>query len=180
MGSASMSGILQDMLKKNLRRKFFFEPQYSSEYVLYDNTSYFATANNQDLSLNYFTVCFKDRVVYPAGYVIRSVYDNGYLRGWDLLGSIDGNKWTTLHSSPASATLANLNAGRYELSGGPFRCFKVVMTAPCLHSDETLKYKLRLTYLEFFGFNWNGLCTNQRYKKDPSYSLFIISLIYSF
>ena len=174
MRNEGLEGILQDMLKKGKESKILVD----SRIVLYDNSSYFVTTNNKDVSLNSLTVGFNDRVIYPTGYLIKSYPDLiSYLRGWNLFGSLDGNTWTNIHTSHDSNKLENGQVGRYELNGGPFRYFKIVQTEPCLTSDENFKYKLRIMYIEFFGFSWTGVCTKPRYNKHISFE-YIFVLIF--
>ena len=180
MKSEGIEGVLQNMLKQGKSKKIFFD---SSPYVekqtniLYDNTSFFCTTSNTDLNSNYIIIYFKDRVLYPTGYVIKSTNDNThYLRGWDLLGSLDGSKWTTLHQVPESAALEKFSTKRYELNGGPFRYFKIMQTEPCLINNE-YKNRLRLTYFDLFGFNWSGLCTMKRCYKS-THHLHVVILMF--
>ena len=181
MRNESLNGIFQDMLSKGKEKKLSFDSSPYSEKrtnILYDNSSYFCTTNNKNMSENYFIVHFKDRVFYPTGYVMKSLQSGGYLRGWDLFGSLDGNKWSPLHSASESDDLCPPKAGRYEINGGPFRYFKIVQASPCSTSDENYKYKMRITYLDFFGFSWNGLCTNSR-RQSQHFIGFVISFIIS-
>lgn len=182
MKNNSMSGVIQDMLNKNLERKIFLDSSpfvSNSTYIFYDNTSYFCSTNNEDMSKNFLIVGFKDRVIYPTGYVIKSYPDSiNNLRGWDLLGSLDNSKWSKVHYVTDSNDLENKNVGRYELSGGPFRYFKIVQTAKCLRNDEDLRYRLRISYLDFFGFSWSGLCTRSKCAKHLNTPYYIV-LIYS-
>ena len=183
MRNDSCEGIFQDMLKKGEKKKITFEssPNYMDPInVLYDNSSYFTTLNNKEKNFNYLTVGLKDRVLYPTGYLIRSYPDFiSYLRGWDLFGSLDGNKWTNIHTLSNSSDLENGKVGRYELEGGPFRYFKIVQTEPCLSSNEDNRYKLRLFYLEFFGFSWSGLCTRNRCRQHFSFGYVFVFICLS-
>ena len=178
----SIKGVLQDMLNKNLERKIFLDssPTVSNRSdIFYDNSAYFCSLNTEDVSQNFLIVGLKDRILYPTGYVIKSYPDTiNNLRGWDLFGSLDNSIWTKIHFVPDSADLENGKIGRYELSGGPFHYFKIVQTARCLRNDEDFRYKLRIVYLDFFGFIWNGLCTKNKCTNHSNIPYFIV-LIYS-
>lgn len=185
MHNETMKGILQDMLSKNMRKNINFESNpdssgYSPEQVLYDNRSYFSSKNNLNLSDSFLIVGFKDRVIYPSGYIIRSLETViTYVRGWDLLGSLDKDHWVIIHQMADSDALENYRVGRYEISGGPFRYLKIVHTAPNLQTAEYLRYKMRLSYLEFFGLSWNKFCTVKIERRCNRLVPLMIALIYS-
>ena len=150
--------------------------------TLDDNYAY--TNTNKTTNSNYFSIELTDRILYPKGYVIRS-YKHvccSYLRSWSLYGSLIGFEWTLLHEINEKDDLKSGNIGRYKLSGGPYKFFKIVQTGPNYGSSDSDKYRLRLSYIDLF-----GLMTNKerigartcRCKKQTNHILFIVSLIYS-
>ena len=95
MRNDSLNGVFQDMLSKGKEKKIEFDSSPYSEKrtnIFYENSSFFCSTNNKNMSENYFIVCFKDRVFYPTGYVMKSHHSSLYLRGWDLFGSLNENK----------------------------------------------------------------------------------------
>ena len=154
----SISGILQDMKSNSLTSKIGFsysgiDTSTSSSSVLKDDDSYFCSTTNTNKDANFFAVELKDRVLYPKGYVIQSFRNDDlyFLKSWKLYGSTFGFDWTLLHFKDDSNDL-NRNMGRYRIKGGPFRFFKLVQTGPNNGSSNDDRYRLRLSYLDFFGY----------------------------
>jgi hypothetical protein len=128
---------------------------------IFSQSKYFCSETNTNNLSNYLTVEFIDRFVYPTGYVIRS-YDLGYLKNWMLKGSLDGKEWDLLHSNSNSDDLSNNAYKWYKINKrGQYRFFRIYQTGESSGFDDNNKYRLRISYLEFFGYMSNGqICTN--------------------
>ena len=182
----SNNGVLQYMVNANLEKNILFKyssqyPNYPPKNVLSYSESYFDTNTNTSDNANYLIVNLTDRVLFPKGYIIRSVKNSAthYLRSWKLYGSLLGIEWTELHSVNEQDDLKSFEIGRYYIRGGPFKFFKIVQTGPCLGTSNDIKYRLRLSYLDFFGFmtNSNSLGRGRTCKANARSSSFIAFLI---
>ena len=172
-------GIMQTMLKSNHRNMFKFsvksnavEAHRTAEEVLNRNNDYYASAGRDSFINNYFQVEFRDRFIYPQGYVLYSLY-TGYMKGWKLECSLlNDNDWKEIHYESNSESLSNYSW--FPLKGGPCRYLKITQTQNSQGDDNNLKYRMRITYLDFFGFMTNGnLCSFYEKKQF----CFIIPLI---
>jgi len=140
--------------------------------------NYFATSMNKIKNSNYLIIELKDRFLYPKGYIIRSYKSDHYdfLRSWELYGSLFGVSWTLLHNIESKDDLASGNIGRYSIRKiNPFRYFKIVQTGPNNASSDTdydTMYKMRISYLDFFGIMTNKFIEN-RYKTCKTTSFFV-------
>ena len=122
---------------------------------------------NKSENSNHLIVSLNDRVLYTKGYIIMSYTSSSqyYLRSWSLYGSLLGIKWTLLHKIESKDDLASYNIGSYEINKrGPFKHFKIVLTGPNKCSsgtDNNCMYKMRITYLDFFGMMTNNIEENR-------------------
>ena len=158
------SGVLQYLKNKNLHNNVLFE--YSSvtdqdhlpNKIFTLDESFFCTVTNTNLNSNYLTIDLKNIVIYPKGYVIRSHMDTDsyYLKSWKLYGSLLGLKWTQIHSVDNKDDLKGGNVGRYKISRGPFKYFKIVQTGKSAGTTNDQFYRLRVAYIDFFGYVTNS------------------------
>ena len=153
-------GVIQNMLKDNERDNFALnvtsitiDPNHEPEKILTkDSDQYFCSFNTDYFIENYFMIGFSDRVVYPSGYVIRSLGTLGWMREWKLECSmLNIDEWTLLHSIQNSDLLKNYSW--FPIEGGPCRFFKITQTQPAIGIDDWEKFRMRISYLEFFGIS---------------------------
>ena len=180
------SGILQYMKNNGLTSSFtfayssIFSSSHSPVNVLTTKQEYFTTVTNKATNANFIIIELIDRMMYPSGYVINSYprVDEMYLKSWALYGSLIGNDWKKLHSVDNQDDLRNGVYGRYSLSNGPFRYFKVVQTGASAGTIEDDMYRMRIFYIDFFGIvkNFSTKFAAKTCKTDPRKLSFIISL----
>ena len=187
----SYNGILQTMKSNNETDKFELSSSSNADSlngpsnILVLNGNYFCSQTNESKNANYVIVTFKDRVIYPKGYIIKS-HCNNFPMSWKLYGSLPGTSWMLLHSVDNKTYLSGGSFGRFKISGGPFSTFKIVQTGPAngsADSDKIWLYRLRLSYFDVFGLMTNKVLMQRERtcKTQMSTKLFVFSMfcIYS-
>ena len=187
--TSSNNGILQAMKSNEQIEKINFisssvlnptTSMYIPSNVLTLNDYYFITQENQSENANFLTIEFKDRFIYPNGYIIRSVNNPNYyyLRSWKLYCSFEGTTWTFLHSVDDKEYLSGGNIGRYAIKGGPFRYIKIVQTGPNKDPNSVAvnMYRMRVSYFDVFGLMTDTLLNDM---DKTIKNMTIISRIYS-
>ena len=113
----SNNGILQTMKSNDEIDKFELSSSSNatssnvpSKILVLDDT-YYCSETNESENANYFIVTFKDRVIYPKGYIIRCS-DVNFPMSWKLYGSLPGISWVLLHSVDNKNYLSEKNIGR--------------------------------------------------------------------
>lgn len=177
------NGLMQHMVRTNVQNaiKLNASTKDPKEFVQFEaifsqNTStYYCSLSNSTNLSNYFIIEFVDRFVYPSGYVIRS-NSYGFLKSWMLEGSLDGEAWDLLHSNFNTSDLSSSYKWYKINKRGQYRFFKITQTGESGGDTETKMYRLRISYLDFFGFMSNGqFCTNKACLRGPSkISLFMM------
>ena len=125
------------------------------------SNQYFCSLTDSEYD-NFLSLEFEDRFFWVTGYVISSNChdDVQYLMSWDLFASINGIEWEKLHWKDDSEDLAGCNYKWYKIKGGPYRFFKIQQTGPSKGNTTIHTEKMRVAYLDFFGFMSNGkICT---------------------
>jgi hypothetical protein len=123
------------------------QPQNAADI---STVNYFSAASYQSSYLQY---DFGDKRVTLTGCTIRSRADQGalgaHLRGWQLLGSLDGQKWDTL-TGRTNDTATN---GRNAISStnfpesAPYRFVRLTATS----ENWAGNWVMSLSYFEVFG-----------------------------
>ena len=180
--SGSLNGILYHMMNSGetsnilVTSSSVFSSLYPPDRILeFDRTTIFCSQTSCENNSNTLSIELKDHHVYLTGYSIRSNYgtSNGNLRSWKLEGSFDNKSWTLLHSE-----FDSLNSGSiasFPLHYGPFSFFRITQTGESYGITDSLKCRLRISAIEFFGF-----CSFISYKSSFNrlssqciYSLFL-------
>ena len=186
----AVSGVLQYMKNDKLIKDdtFSYSSVYDNNYLpsnilTLDNT-YFNTITNKTDNANFFVINLSHLFVYPKGYIVKSDprADCAYLRSWKLYGSLNGKLWIQIHSIFEQDDLKAGSVKRYQLIGGPFNLFKVVQTGPCLGTSDDYYYRLRIAYLDFFGYATSTYreektCNSRRKSNSFPITLFILITI---
>ena len=168
---------MENMIKLNASTK---EPQnyvtLNSIFTQESTTYYCSLTNSTNLS-NYFLIEFVDRFVYPSGYVISS-HSYGYLKSWMLEGSLDGEAWDLLHSNFDSTDLSSSYKWYKIKKRGQYRFFKITQTGESDGDAEEKAYRLRISYLDFFGYMSNGqYFTNKACSRGSSKISLLMTII---
>ena len=146
---------------------------------LEDPTTYFCSFESSNYD-NFLIIEIKDRFLYTTGYVLRSrtTINDGqdvyYLRKWSVLGSIDNETWTSLHSKDENDELRGNTYQWYQMKGGPFRYIKIQQEGPSAGYAANEKQRMRVSYFDVFGYMSNGHICTQPSKSRFFNSLFII------
>ena len=158
-----MSGVLQYMKKKNLikEKTFSYSSVFNKDYlptnVLTLDDNYFNTLTNTSDNANFLIINLSKLFLFPKGYIIKSDPRNesAYLRSWKLYGSMNENVWEEIHDVFEQDDLRGGDIKRYPLNNGPYNLFKIVQTGPCLGPNDDHLYRLRIFYIDFFGYMIN-------------------------
>ena len=148
------------------------------------DNQYFATASNTTSESNYLTIKLADRYLYTSGYIIRSYPEENrcYLKSWKLYGSLNGKYFDIIHSIDDDNCLSGGKIGRYAINEKPFKYFKIVQTGPNSGNSDNDRYKMRISYLDFFGFMTNKMITEvtcirkDRYTKTSTTAIIFFVL----
>ena len=151
------NGILQNLLKIKQRNKFAIkvtsnvtDENREPEQILKQDDIFYASDNYDKFNENYIIIGFKNRIIYPTGYVIRSCKDFGWLRSWKVECSmLDLYDYIELHSENDTDILKNYQW--FPLNGGPCRYIKVKQTGVSEGLEIYSQFRMRVSYLDFFG-----------------------------
>ena len=157
------SGILQYMKKKNLIKEntfsysTIFDNDYKPNNVLTLDSNYFNTKTNTSDNANFLIFNLSKLFLFPKGYIIKSDprTDSAYLRSWKLFGSMNGDNWDQIHDVFQKDDLIGGTIKRYSLANGPYNLLKIVQTGPCLGPSDDHRYRLRIIFIDFFGYMIN-------------------------
>ena len=180
----SNSGVLQYLKTNEKTDNIIFDhspcattTNIASKVLTLDD-DYFCSVTNTINNTNFFTVALSNMFFYAKGYIIKSdiTPDAYFLRSWKLYGSLYGTEWKLLHSINEQDVLAGGKIGRYEIKGGPFKHFKIVQTGPCYGSNNDVKYRLRICYIDFFGLMTTRLNIGKTCKRTMKSTKLLIVL----
>ena len=124
------------------------------------------------------TISFtNNQYFYITHYSLMSHYYNpDIMRSWDFSGSIDGYRWTTLHSVIDSSDLESNGIGLYEINpiNNYFSLFRIHMTN---HSSSG-NAQMRIMKIDLFGYLFiPNICSRNPIQHYYFQSIYFIILI---
>ena len=181
----SVSGILQFMKENDLinENTFSYSSIYDNNYlpsfVLSNDNKYFCTKENTTQNANFLVMNLSNLFLFPKGYIIKGDprTSDGCLRTWKLFGSLNGKRWTQIHSANNDDSLKGSGIKRYQLFGGPFKLFKIVQTGPSFGQGIEYTARLRVAYIDFFGSMTNRYKPGKTCRSKQSGLPFSITLL---
>ncbi|KAL6982604.1 hypothetical protein U1Q18_015992 [Sarracenia purpurea var. burkii] len=97
----------------------------------------------------------QDHQVMCNYYTLRQDGSSAYIRSWNFQGSLDGKNWTNLRVHKNDETMCKPGQfSSWPIIGPngllPFRCFRVVLTAPT--TDDSNPWNFCICFMELYGY----------------------------